>query len=408
MKKYPITQLIHHSYQPPADFEAAQPPVYKASTIFLPNIAASRSRGPLDRGTYTYGTHGTPTSYVLEQRLCALEGGKHCLLVPSGLAAIACVNLALLNPGDEVLLPDNVYGPNKDLAIKELQRWGIRHSCYEATDINDLAKKITPATKLVWLEAAGSITLEFPDLTALVELCRSKGITTALDNTWGAGIAFSPFDLKRSGSDAALGVDISVHALTKYPSGGADVLMGSVITRSDELFNRMASFHMHMGLCVGINDVEAILGGLPSIELRYQKADQNARAIAQWCQQQPQFVQVLHPSLPQAPGHAAWQQHCCTADNPQGGAAGIVSVIIDDAYTQSQVDAFCESLQTFRIGYSWAGPISLVMAYNAAAMRNPWPAHLRQGKLVRICTGLEDARDLIADLEQAMRHLPKL
>mgnify|MGYP002144006221 FL=1 len=113
-------------------------------------------------------------------------------------------------------------------------------------------------------------------------------------------------------------------------------------------------------------------------------------------------MQVLHPSLPQAPGHAAWQQHCCTADNPQGGAAGIVSVIIDDAYTQSQVDAFCESLQTFRIGYSWAGPISLVMAYNAAAMRNPWPAHLRQGKLVRICTGLEDARDLIADLEQAL------
>ena len=408
MKKYPITQLIHHSYQPPAGFEATQPPVYKASTVFLPNIAASRSRGPLDRGTYTYGTHGTPTSYVLEQRLCALEGGKHCLLVPSGLAAIACVNLALLNPGDEVLLPDNVYGPNKDLAIKELQRWGIRHSCYEATDINDLAKKITPATKLVWLEAAGSITLEFPDLTALVELCRSKGITTALDNTWGAGIAFSPFDLKRSGDDAALGVDISVHALTKYPSGGAHVLMGSVITRSDELFKRMASFHMHMGLCVGINDVEAILGSLPSIELRYQKADHNARAIAQWCQQQPQFVQVLHPSLPQAPGHAAWQQHCCTADNPQGGAAGIVSVIIDDAYTQSQVDAFCESLQTFRIGYSWAGPISLVMAYNAAAMRNPWPAHLRQGKLVRICTGLEDARDLIADLEQAMRHLPKL
>ena len=408
MKKYPITQLIHHSYQPPAGFEATQPPVYKASTVFLPNIAASRSRGPLDRGTYTYGTHGTPTSYVLEQRLCALEGGKHCLLVPSGLAAIACVNLALLNPGDEVLLPDNVYGPNKDLAIKELQRWGIRHSCYEATDINDLAAKITPATKLVWLEAAGSITLEFPDLTALVELCRSKGITTALDNTWGAGIAFSPFDLKCSGGDAALGVDISVHALTKYPSGGAHVLMGSVITRSDELFNRMASFHMHMGLCVGINDVEDILGSLPSIELRYQKADQNARAIAQWCQQQPQFVQVLHPSLPQAPGHAAWQQHCCTADKPQGSAACIVSVIIDDAYTQTQIDAFCESLQTFRIGYSWAGPISLVMAYNAAAMRNPWPAHLRQGKLVRICTGLEDARDLIADLEQAMRHLPKL
>lgn len=406
MKKYPITQLIHHSYQPPADFEAAQPPVYKASTIFLPNIAASRSRGPLDRGTYTYGTHGTPTSYVLEQRLCALEGGKHCLLVPSGLAAIACVNLALLNPGDEVLLPDNVYGPNKDLAIKELQRWGIRHSCYEATDINDLAKKITPATKLVWLEAAGSITLEFPDLIAQVELCRSKGVLTALDNTWGAGLAFQPFDLLRTGGEGSTsGVDITVHALTKYPSGGGNVLMGSIITRSDELFRKLAASHMHMGFCVGMNDAEAVLNGLPSMPLRYQKADANARALAQWCARQPQFVQVLHPSLPDSPGHAAWKKICCTTENPQGAAAGLLSVIVDDACSQERVDAFCESLHLFRIGYSWGGPISLVMAYDVAALRSQWPAHLRQGKLVRLSTGLEDADDLIADLQQALGKL---
>ncbi len=409
MKKHLTTQLIHHPYQPPSGFEAPQPPVHKASTIFFPDLAAARSRGPIDRGTYTYGTHGTPTSYVLEQRLCTLEGGTHCLLVPSGLAAIACVNLALLNPGDEVLLPDNAYGPNKDLAITELKRWGIRHQCYEATDINDLAAKITPATKLVWLEAAGSITLEFPDLTAQVELCRSKGILTVLDNTWGAGLAFPAFDLQRTGdaSPQALGVDITVHALTKYPSGGAHVLMGSIMTRNSALFDQLATCHMHLGLCVGINDVESILGALPNMHLRYRQADSSARAIAQWCAQQPQFAQVLHPSLPDSPGHAAWKAHCCTDANPAGAGAGIVSVIVDDTYTQAQVDAFCESLQLFRIGYSWGGPVSLVMPYNIAHMRNPWPQHLRRGKLVRLCTGLEETADLLADLEQALRQLPK-
>ncbi|MFV0601328.1 MAG: PLP-dependent transferase [Brachymonas sp.] len=406
MKTHCATRLIHHDYEPPQGFAAPQPPVHKASTIFLPNIAASRSRDPLDRGDYTYGTHGTPTSYLLEQRLCMLEGGRHGMLVPSGLAALACVNLALLNPGDEVLLPDNVYGPNKALAIAELQRFGIRHRCYEATDINDLAAKIGPSTRLVWLEAAGSITLEFPDLIAQVELCRSKGVLTALDNTWGAGLAFQPFDLSRTGSEgSALGVDISVHALTKYPSGGGNVLMGSIITRSDELFRKLAACHMHLGFCVGMNDVESILNGLPSMPLRYQKADANARALAQWCARQRPFVQVLHPSLPDAPGHATWKKLCCTADNPQGAAAGLLSVIVDDACTQEQVDAFCDSLQLFKIGYSWGGPISLVMAYDIARLRSQWPTHLRPGKLVRLCTGLEDADDLIADLQQALGNL---
>ncbi|MDO4769213.1 MAG: PLP-dependent transferase [Brachymonas sp.] len=407
MTQHRITQLIHHDYQPPAGFSAPLPPVHKASTIFLPNVAESRCRDAIDRGSYTYGTHGTPTSYMLEQRLCALEGGKHAMLLPSGLAAIACVNLALLNPGDEVLIPDNAYGPNKVFALAELKRFGITHKVYEATDTQDLAAKISPATKLVWMEAAGSITLEFPDLIEQVKLCRSKGILTALDNTWGAGLAFCPFDLLRTGdaTSAALGVDLTVHALTKYPSGGAHILMGSIMTRSEELFKQLATSHMHMGFCVGMNDVEAILGGLPSIELRYKKADDNARTVAQWCAQQPQFVQVLHPSLPDAPGHAAWKKICCTANQPQGAAAGIVSVIVDDSYTQDQVDAFCESLRIFKIGYSWGGPISLVMPYDMAGMRKGWPAHLRRGKLVRLCTGLEDARDLIADLQQALRHL---
>ena len=370
-------------------------------------MAAARLRSATEKSAYTYGTHGTPTTFTLEQRLCTLEGGTHCLLLPSGLASIACINMALLQPGDEVLLPDNVYGPNKALAEAELQRWGINHQYYNPTSIADLHEKISPATKLVWLEAAGSLTLEFPDLPAMVQLCRQHGILTALDNTWGAGLAYRPFDLLRTGDPAtALGVDITAHALTKYPSGGGNVLMGSIITRNSDLYKKIALCHMRMGFCVGMNDVETILQNLPSMALRYAAADHNARTVAQWCTEQKQFAQVLHPALPTSPGHAHWEALCCTSQQPQGAAAGLVSVIVDDRYTQAQVDAFCESLRLFRLGYSWAGPVSLVMAYDLSQSRSTWPAHLQRGKLVRLCTGLEDANDLMADLQQALTKLP--
>ena len=230
---HPSTELIHHPYQPPAGFSAPQPAVHKASSIFLPSMAAARQRSSIDKTSYTYGTHGTPTTFTLEQRLCTLEGGTHCLLLPSGLASIACINMALLEPGDEVLLPDNVYGPNKTLAEAELKRWGISHQYYNPTSTADLAAKISPATKLVWLEAAGSLTLEFPDLPAMVQLCRQRGILTALDNTWRAALAYRPFDLLRTVNPAtALGVDITAPALTKPPHGAASVLIGSSDTRN--------------------------------------------------------------------------------------------------------------------------------------------------------------------------------
>lgn len=411
MAQHPTTALIHHDYQPPADFAAPQPAVAKASTVFFPNVQAMRERTWLDKSAYTYGLHGTPTSYLLEERLCALEGGSHCVLVPSGLAAIACVNLALLHSGDEVLIPDNAYGPGKTLAEGELEHWCITHQYYDPMDVQDLARKIGPATRLVWLEAAGSVTLEFPDLLAQVRLCREKGVLTALDNTWGAGVAFSPFDLERSGHDApdAWGVDISVHALTKYPSGGGDVLMGSVMTRNTRLHRQILLSHMRLGLGVGMNDVEAVLRSLPTLALRYQAADRSARHVAQWCSGQAPFVQVLNATLAQSPGHAHWLQLCCAAGQPHGAAAGLVSVVVDPRYSQQQVDAFCDSLRLFRIGYSWGGPVSLVMPYDLADMRAQWPGHIARGTLVRLCMGLEDPRDLENDLAQAMRQcLPAL
>ena len=392
------TQLIHHPYTPPAGFEAVSPAVHKASTIIFPSVAALRNRDWKQKTGYTYGLHGTPTTFTLEERIATLEGGKFCTLVPSGLAAVVLVGMALLKAGDEVLIPDNAYGPNKAFAQAELASWGITCQLYDPMNPADLAEKLTLKTRLVWLEAPGSITLEFPDLPALAAAVRAhdespgqahpQGTVTALDNTWGAGLAFNAF---------ALGADISVQALTKYPSGGADVLMGSVVTNSEALHLLVHFCHMRVGYGVSGNDAELVLRGLNSMNLRYAAQDTAARQLAAWLQGQPQIAAVLHPALPDSPGHAQWKRDCT-------GAACLFSAVFKSEFTQARIDRFCDSLQLFRLGYSWAGPMSLCVPYDMPALRvtRPWP---HKGGLVRFSVGLEAVADLQADIAQALAGL---
>ncbi|MDP1742059.1 MAG: PLP-dependent transferase [Polaromonas sp.] len=387
------TQLIHHTYQPPAGFEAVNPAVHKASTVIFPNVAALRQRDWKHKTGYTYGLHGTPTTFTLEERIATLEGGTYCTLVPSGLAAVALVGMAFLKAGDEVLIPDNAYGPNKTFAQHELTGWGVSFRYYDPMQPVDLAAKLSGKTRLVWLEAPGSITLEFPDLPALVAVVKAhtdvhaECIVTALDNTWGAGIAFDAF---------ALGADISVQALTKYPSGGADVLMGSVVTRDEALHHRVHFCHMRVGYGVAGNDAELVLRGLGSMALRYAAQDGATRTLAAWLQQQPQVEAVLHPALPGSPGHAVWQRDC-------SAAACLMSVVFRPGYAQAAVDLFCDSLRLFRLGYSWAGPMSLCAPYDIPAIRTTaWPY---KGGLVRFSIGLEAVADLQADLAQALASM---
>lgn len=393
------TDLVHHSYQAPQAFAAPQPAVYKASTVIFDNVKDMRTRRWLDKSGFTYGLHGTPTTYQLEERLCSLEGGQQCVLVPSGLCAISTVALGLLSAGDEVLIPDNAYGPNKDFAEHELARWGIRHAWYDPMDVADLQAKITDATRLVWLEAPGSVSMEFPNLVALVQACRARGVTTVLDNTWGAGLAFQPFDLLGDGGSVA--VDVSAHALTKYPSGGGDVLMGSIITVDQALHMRIKLTHMRLGIGIGANDAEMLLRSLPSMALRYHAQDMAARALAQGLQRQAGVVQLLHPAFDGAPGHAYWQQLCGSAHQGQGAAAGIFSVVLAPQFDATAVDVFCDSLQFFKLGYSWGGPMSLVMPYEIETMRAGGRGAVVPGTVVRFCIGLEDTQDLLRDLAQA-------
>lgn len=383
------TALIHHAYTPPAGFDAVAPGVHKASTVFFPNVHALRTREWKDKSGYTYGLHGTPTTFTLEERIATLEGGRYCVLAPSGLSALALVDMAFLRQGDEVLLPDNAYGPGKALAAGELAAWGIRHRFYDPMDPDDLARQIGAHTRLIWLEAPGSVTLEFPDLPALVSVVRranagrERPMLTALDNTWGAGVAFRAFDL---------GVDVSMQALTKYPSGGADVLMGSVVTCDEDLHRQLLLCHMRLGLGVGANDAELVLRGLPSVGLRYHAQDAATRALARWVQTQPGVVHVLHPALPGSPGHENWLRDA-------RAAACLFSVVFEPSIIQERIDAFCDHLKCFRLGWSWAGPISLCAPYDLPSMRTrPWP---HEGGLVRFAVGLEAVDDLQADLASA-------
>jgi cystathionine beta-lyase len=385
----PITDLIHHPYQPPAGFSAPQPGVYKASTVIFKNVAAMRARDWRSKAGYTYGLHGTPTTFMLEERIATLEGGKHCVLVPSGLAAIACVGIALLSQGDEVLIPSNAYGPNRALCEGEFARWGITHQVYDAMDTADLARRISPKTKLVWLEAPGSVTLEFPPVDEQARLCRDRGVTTALDNTWAGGIALNGFEI---------GCDIVAHALTKYPSGGGDVLMGAVVTRDDALAEKMELAHMRIGFGVGGNDAEAVLRSLPSLVARYSAQDAAGRELAAWFSSRSEVAQVLHPAFPTSPGHEHWQRLA------GGHAAGLFSVVFDERYTVAQVDRFCDALKLFKLGYSWGGPVSLVVPYDMSLIRTP-QSWKHKGTLVRFSVGLEDVEDLRADLEQALEEM---
>ena len=385
-KKSVQTSLIHSDYQAPGGFDAFPPGVHRASTVLFENVAAMRSGQWKDKSAYTYGLHGTPTTFTLEARLAQVEGGEHCLLAPSGLSAIAMINFALLKSGDDVLLPENVYNPNRELGRWLSQDFGVSARFYDPMVGSGIAALIQPNTRLVWTEAPGSVSMEVPDLPAICRAAKEKGVPVALDNTWSAGLALRGFDA---------GADIVMHALTKYQSGGADLLMGAVITRDGALNERLAQAHMRLGLGVSADDAYLVMRGLPTMKLRFEAHDLAARQVAAWLKARPEIAKVLHPAFEDCPGHENWKRDF-------QGAGGLFSVLFDPRYTEEQTDRFVDSLQLFGLGYSWGGPNSLVMPYRIRAIRSRWQ---EQGVLVRFNIGLEETGDLIADIEQALAKL---
>jgi len=386
MKPHPATKIIHPEYSAPEGFSAFPTAIHHASTVLFENVAAMRSSTWFDKSNYNYGLQGTPTSRTLEALLAAIEQGQHCMLAPSGLAAIALVSLAFLKTGDDVLIPDNAYGPNRELAKWLSHDFGVSVRFYAPMIGADISALIQDNTRLIWTEAPGSVSMEVSDIPAICRAAHARGVVVAIDNTWSAGIAFKPF---------SHGVDISIQALTKYQSGGSDVLMGAVITRDEKLHDKIEFVRMRIGMGVGMDDVYLVLRSLDSLPLRFNAHDIHARTIASWLKSRPEISKVLHPALADCPGHEIWQRDFT-------GAGGLFSVIFDARYTEPQTDRFVDSLTLFKIGYSWGGSHSLCIPYRMQDMRENWSG---QGQLIRFNIGLEDVADLIADIEQAFAKM---
>ncbi len=364
-------------------FDSFVVPVARASTVVFPDLAALRGADWRDENQWRYGLHATPTSAVLAQRLAAIEGGTHTLLQPSGLAAITNVYLALLKTGDDVLIPHNIYSPNKEFGAWLQDDFGVSVRHYDPLIGADIAQLLQPKTRLIWLEIPGSVTMEVPDVRAITAVARAHGVVTALDNTYSAGLAFKPFEH---------GVDISVQALTKYQSGGSDVLMGATITADSTLYLQLKRARMRLGIGVSADDCSLILRSLPTMKTRFEAHGKSALALAQWLKSRPEMAAILHPQLADCPGHQIFQRDFSSA-------GGLFSVVFNARYSAAQIDTFIETLQLFSIGWSWGGAHSLAVPYNLGETRPNWP---HRGALVRFYIGLEDEADLRADLAQAL------
>ncbi|WP_116140669.1 cystathionine beta-lyase [Trinickia diaoshuihuensis] len=379
------TRIVHPQLDLAPGFESFSTPVMRASTVVFPDLATMRRADWRNDSQWRYGLHATPTSAALMQRLADIEGGKYTLLQPSGLSAISNVYFGVTKSGDDVLIPDNVYSPNREHGNWLARDFGLSVRFYDPMIGAGIAELIQPNTRLIWIEAPGSVTMEVPDVPAIAVAARARNVVTAIDNTYSAGLAFRPLEH---------GVDISVQALTKYQSGGSDVLMGATITASDELHQLLKLARMRLGIGVSVDDCSLVLRGLPSMKARFEAHDRSALALAHWLKARPEIAAVLHPALPDCPGHAEFMRDF-------SGAGGLFSVIFDARYSAAQVDAFVEALELFAIGWSWGGANSLAMPYDIASMRSAssWP---HRGTLVRFYVGLEEEADLRADIERAM------
>lgn len=354
----------------------------RASTVVFKDVKSMRERNWRDKSQYTYGLLGTPTTRKLERKLAMIEGGEHCILTPSGLSAISLTLLALLKQGDRVLIPANVYEPASEIARFMANSFGIEWACYDSTQPQSI--EFTANTRLLWVETPGSVSMEVADLPALAAVAHQHGAPVAIDATWSAGLALPVFEM---------GADISIQALTKFQSGGSDVLMGSIVTRNAELHDRLLLANITLGLGVSPEDCSLVLRSLPHFKLRYEAQDRAAREIAFWLGQQACIAHVLHPALPGSPGHEIWKRDF-------SGAASLFSVIFKPGISQQQIDAFVDALQLFKIGFSWGGSVSLALPFEMEKMRSDFAY---KGGLVRLYIGLEEPRDLIDDLAQAMK-----
>lgn len=377
--------------QPPAanheGFASLAIPTYRASTIVFddPEAYANRKyRGP---DGYTYGLHGTPTTKTLEAQLTALEQGERTVIVPSGQAGITIVFLTVLRPGDKVLIPDNAYPPVRSFCVNYLASRGIDHAVYDPMIGEGIAALIDDTVKLVWTESPGSTTMEVGDLPAIVAAAKAKGVLTGCDNTWATPLLFKPL---------ALGMDFSMQAITKYVGGHSDLLLGSISVREVHWHRALKDTTRMIGIGVSPDDCALALRGMQTMGVRLGHMGAISTDFAQRIGKFDAVDRVLHPAMPDCPGHEFWKRDF-------KGSSGVFSVVLKPG-VDDLLNGAMSGLETFAIGASWGGTRSLIAPMSVTDDRvvTPWTD---QGRILRISVGLEDPEDLWTDLSRLFEAL---
>ncbi len=380
------TLLGHAGNHPEGNQGIINPPVYHASTVLHPTVAALEVSLRDRYAQVSYGRFGTPTTFALEEAVAALELGEKAIAVPCGLAAINAVLWSFLAAGDHLLMVDTVYEPVRALCDRMLARYGVDTTYYDPTIGGGIAGLIRPNTRLVYLESPGSLTFEMQDVPAIAAAAHAAGAVVALDNTWATPLFFKPF---------RHGVDISIHALTKYVVGHSDAMLGMVVCR-DVHWRTIKTTAHRLGHSAAPDDCYLALRGFRTLDVRLRRHQENGLALARWLQSRREVVRVMHPGLPGDPGHALWRRDYL-------GASGLFGIVLRPC-APAALAAMLDGLAFFGMGFSWGGYESLILPVRPESTRSAtrWDA---AGPTLRLHAGLEDAGDLIADLEAGFERL---
>lgn len=369
------TQLIHAGSDPKKQHGYANPPLVRGSTVLYENVAEMKAltASQLRTESKSYGRFGTPTARAFEAAMSELEGGSGSIATVSGLAAITTAILALVETGDHLLVSRSAYQPTRNFC-ETLRRLGIETEYYEPSLGAAISEKIKPRTRLIYCESPGSNTFEIQDLPAITRVARARGIATLVDNTWA-----TPFYLK----PLQLGADIVVHSATKYITGHSDSLLG-VIVCNEKYYAPVRTEAIRLGQCAGVDDTYFGLRGLRTLSTRLRQHESQALLLARWLEEQPQVAAVIHPALPQHPGHEIWKRDFT-------GASGLFAFELRSEYSESSINAMLDNLKLFGLGHGWGGYESLIV-----------PVSARQ---IRVSVGLENVEDLKSDLAAGLHSL---